>query len=233
MPRLSARTALVAAGLLTLPGFVAPQGPMGRLGAQSPPAPEALARLLQSRYDQIRDFSADFVHTYQGGVLKTLVTERGAASIKKPGRMRWTYTSPERKEFVSDGERVYTYVPEDKQVIVGPLPSASEAPTGIQFLTGQGDLARDFLVARAESPVPGTWALRLDPRQAQADYAHLVVAVDPTTLQIRGLTTFDHQGGESSFTFTNLKENRGLSDKEFAFRIPRGVDVLTDDGVFP
>jgi outer membrane lipoprotein-sorting protein len=38
----------------------------------------------------------------------------------------------------------------------------------------------------------------------------------------------DKQGGRSSFTFTNLKENRDLSDKIFEFQIPRGVDVITN-----
>ena len=38
--------------------------------------------------------------------------------------------------------------------------------------------------------------------------------------------TVDAQGGTSSFSFTNLKENVGLADKEFAFKIPRGVDVV-------
>jgi len=37
----------------------------------------------------------------------------------------------------------------------------------------------------------------------------------------------DEQGGKSSFSFTNLKENMGLADKDFAFKIPRGVDVVT------
>ena len=50
--------------------------------------------------------------------------------------------------------------------------------------------------------------------------------MDPATLSIRGLVTVDGQGGTSSFSFTNMKENVGLSDKEFAFKIPRGVDVV-------
>jgi outer membrane lipoprotein-sorting protein len=55
-----------------------------------------------------------------------------------------------------------------------------------------------------------------------------MVSIDPSTLQIRALTTRDRQGGDSTLTFTNLKENTGISDKEFVFRIPRGVDVVTD-----
>jgi outer membrane lipoprotein-sorting protein len=55
------------------------------------------------------------------------------------------------------------------------------------------------------------------------------VGVDAKTLQILFLTAVDTQGGRSSFVFSNLKENRGLSDKDFEFRIPRGADVVMND----
>jgi outer membrane lipoprotein-sorting protein len=77
--------------------------------------------------------------------------------------------------------------------------------------------------------VPGTTALKLTPRRAEPEYEYLIVSVDPSTMQMRGLTTRDRQGGDSALTFTNLKENTGISDKEFAFRVPRGVEVITDD----
>jgi outer membrane lipoprotein carrier protein len=84
--------------------------------------PDALARALQKRYQGIADFSADFVQVYRGGVLKTQSREEGKVSVKKPGRMRWTYVKPERKEFVSDGTKVYSYIPLDQRVIVSPVP---------------------------------------------------------------------------------------------------------------
>src|SRR5262245_39805459 len=77
-----------------------------------------LADALQKKYDGIKDFSADFVHVYEGGVLRKQVTEKGRLLIKKPGKMRWEYTSPEQKLFVSDGVELYSYIPQDKQVIV-------------------------------------------------------------------------------------------------------------------
>jgi outer membrane lipoprotein carrier protein len=198
------------------------------VGAQSRPAPDALARSLQQRYQGIQDFSADFVHSYRGGVLRTQTRERGTVAVKKPGRMRWIYTTPEKKEFVADGRKVYSYIPEDKQVIVTDVPADNQATTPALFLAGKGDISRDFTASYADGAAPGTVALKLTPRREEPEYEYLVVAVDPATLQIRALTTRDRQGGESTLTFTNLKENRGLSDKEFAFRIPRGVDVITD-----
>jgi outer membrane lipoprotein carrier protein len=200
---------------------------------QQQPSAAELAGALQKRYASIKDFSADFVHTYKGGVLKKQLTEKGHLLIKKPGKMRWDYTAPEAKQFVSDGTKVYSYIPADKQVIVGTVPQGDTASTPALFLTGKGDLTRDFTASFGEVPpssASGTRALKLVPRKPQPDYDWLVLLVEPGALTLRGMVTADSQGGTSTFSFSSLKENVGLSDKEFAFRMPRGVDVTTDAG---
>jgi outer membrane lipoprotein carrier protein len=198
------------------------------LHAQAPQTPAAVARALQTRYEGIRDFSADFVHTYRGGVLKTETREQGTVSVKKPGMMRWIYVKPERKEFVSDGRKVYSYIPEDKQVIVANVPADDAATTPAMFLAGKGEIVRDFTPTLEANPPAGTTALKLTPKKTEPEYEYLVITVDAKTLQLRALTTKDGQGGQSTLTFSNLKENTGISDKEFTFRVPRGVDVITD-----
>src|SRR5688572_3005054 len=213
------RVALLLAGL----GFLA-----SAPAAQERQSADTMARALQTRYQGIRDFSADFVQTYRGGVLRTQTSERGSVVIKKPGRMRWTYTSPERKEFVSDGQKLYSYLPQDRQVVVATLPPDDQATTPALFLTGKGDISRDFTAAHVDNPPAGMAALKLTPRRSEPEYEYLLVTIDARSLQIRVLTTRDRQGGDSTLTFANLKENTGISDKEFVFRIPRGVDVITD-----
>lgn len=200
-------------------------------GAQGPD-PLALAAKVQQRYNGIKDIQADFVQSYEGGVLRTRTTERGTVAIKRPGKMRFTYTKPEKKEFVSDGSRLYTHLVADKQVIVSPAPGPDQGDIPAMFLAGQSDLARDY--TPTFSPLPGAASglvtLKLVPKKPSADYESLGIGVDPKTLQIQFLTAVDTQGGRSSFTFTNLKENRGLSDKDFVFRIPSGAEVLTSRG---
>jgi outer membrane lipoprotein carrier protein len=192
--------------------------------------PDELARRIQAKYEQVRDFTADFEHTYEGGVLRQKVTERGKLQIKKPGKMRWTYTAPEKKEFVSDGRKLYSYVPEDRQVIVSDVPRMDQAGSPILFLAGKGSVVRDFKASDAQvSGVgAGEQALKLVPVAPQEEYDWIVLVVDRANLQLRRLITADAQGGTSSFTFRNLKENVGLPDKAFSFTIPRGVDVITD-----
>jgi outer membrane lipoprotein carrier protein len=208
--------------------FAAAGGAQGR-GADG--SAQDLAQALQRKYDGIRDFSAEFTHTYRGGVLKKEIVERGRLLVKKPGKMRWQYTAPEQKLFVSDGVKMYSYIPQDKQVIVSSIPPDDQITTPTMFLAGKGNLARDFSASIVEPPsgaAAGSRALKLVPKSPQREYDWLLLTMAPQTLELRGLVTSDAQGGLSSFTFANLKENTGVADKEFAFKIPRGVDVVSD-----
>jgi outer membrane lipoprotein carrier protein len=205
------------------------------IGASSTPAADdahALAAAIQQHYEQIRDFRADFTHSYEGGVLRKKTVERGQMAIRKPGRMRWTYTSPEQKVFVSDGVKLYSYVPADKQVYVATVPADDAASTPALFLAGKGRITRDFTAAlAAPTGAPaGSAAIKLTPVKPEREYETLVLVVDRASLQWRMLVTMDRQGGTSTFAFTNLRENTGVPDREFVFTIPRGVDVITDDG---
>ncbi len=228
---------LVAADLKVGTTFVQPVVPAFRpasLSAQTlpPPQAESVARDLQQRYDRISDFSTDFVHTYRGGVLKQQATERGRLLVKKPGKMRWEYTEPEKKLFVSDGRKIYSYIPQDRQVVVSTMPQDDQAPTPALFLTGKGNIIRDFNVAFdkvADAPA-GSVALKLTPKKREPEYESLTLVVDPQSLSLRMLITIDSQGGRSAFTFSNLKENVKLADSHFVFQMPRNVDVVTDSG---
>jgi outer membrane lipoprotein carrier protein len=145
--------------------------------------------------------------------------------------MRWEYQAPERKLFVSDGATLYSYIPEDRQVMVSVVPDDTSRSTPALFLAGRGSLTRDFDVTLTDVPsgvAADSRALKLVPKTPQAEYESLVLAIDPATLTLRGLVDVDLQGGTSSFSFTNLKENIGLADRQFTFEIPRGVDVIRD-----
>jgi outer membrane lipoprotein carrier protein len=211
----------------TLSALIAAFGIVVTAAPRTQPTAAEVAAALQKKYDAVRDFTADFTHQSEGGILRKKTTERGALLVKKPGRMRWDYTSPEKKVFVSDGKRMYLYVPVDRQVMVSPVPDADQATTAVLFLVGKGSLTRDFTVTFTEGAGADAYGLRLQPKLPERDYDWLQLYVDRSSLQIRSLAAADARGGRSTFTFTNFKENVGLADKAFEFKIPRGVDVVS------
>ena len=192
--------------------------------ARQAPAPADLAARVQAHYAQVRDFTASFTLTQTSSLLPRPTTERGTVKVKKPGRMRWLYAA-DKKEFVADGAMLYSFFPRDKYVNVNPLPKADDASTALLFLTGRGDLARDFTSALDGDQPAGEWRLSLKPKTKQSDFTSLTLDVDRATLAMRGITVVDDQGGTSKFRFEGLKENVGLTDREFEFKIPPGVEV--------
>lgn len=192
---------------------------------QQPPPADQLAKQLQSHYDQVKDFTAGFTQTFRGTALPQQTTERGSVRVKKPYKMRWAYTAPEKKELIADGVQFWDYRPVDRVVLVQPMPKEGEASTALLFLAGRGNVTRDFTAALAATHPEGEWHLSLVPKSKQADFSSLVVQMDRKTFALRGLVKTDDTG-TWTYRFQNLKENVGLADTEFAFKPPAGVEVI-------
>jgi outer membrane lipoprotein carrier protein len=191
-------------------------------GQAQAPAAADLARQIQERYDRIQDFAADFTMTYQGPLLRQKTTERGTVRLKKPNRMWWKYTSPDKKEYVADGSQFYMYFPQDKMGTRTPLAKASDSSTFLLFLAGKGDLQRDFTPALAPAQPDGEWHLVLTPRTKQPDYQTLTLVVDRRTLDLRWLKQ-ESADGTHTFTFSGFRSNIGLKDSDFEFSFPKGT----------
>ena len=195
------------------------QAPAGQSAAE-------VAAAVQRKYDQMKDFSADFTQTHAGGPLGRKRVEQGSVVIKRPGRMRWEYKSPEKKLFVSNGKRLSFYDHANNQVTLSEMPEGDDATSAALFLTGRGNLTRDFNVSFLPNAVPDSYALKLEPKRRQNDFDWLELVVDRQTLQLRTLTAISKEAGRDSFAFSAIKENTGAADKIFEFEIPRGAEVI-------
>jgi len=210
--------------LLVTVGLTVALGAAQAAPIQQVPSPADLARRIQARYNTITDFTADFTQTYKYELVRQTSIERGDLKVKKPNRMRWTYTAPSRKEFVADGTTFYQHFPKDKFVQITPLPKAGDAPLALLFLAGRGDLTRDFTPAMPAAQPAGGWQLLLTPIKRQDDYSTLTLIVRRDTLDLSGLILVD-EAGTQTFQFTKFQANRGLKDGDFVFAIPKGTEI--------
>jgi outer membrane lipoprotein carrier protein len=195
---------------------------------QTVPTATDVARQLQTHYNGVRDFVADFTQAYTGTIRGLTARDHGRVKIKKPGRMSWDY-KVQKVQVVADGSQLYTYMPEDRKLYVTPLPKTDEASSAMMFLAGRGDLLRDFTPALGANQAAGSWRLDLTPKTPQADFKTLTLIVNRATLVLEGLVTTDDAAGVTTYGFTSLKENTGLADGEFVFnisKIPKDVEVI-------
>jgi len=197
------------------------------LVAQPPDARVArLVDAVQNRYETMRSFKANFVQRYHSGVSDE--QESGILLMKKPGKMRWEYRAPIEKLFLSDGRKTYFYVPRDRQVTVSSLEKDS-ASTPLLFLLGQGNLKKDFVAAetKRETPVAGgDIVLQLTGVTEQASFKEVFLEVREAGADIVRISIVEHTGSRNDYVLTEFQANAPVSDAQFRFKIPKGVEVI-------
>src|SRR5262245_61531674 len=220
-----ARTAL--AWLVVLSFIAIGQAGMGSIALRQSPEINALIDGLQRKYARIQGLEADFVQIYyssDGRVLR----EAGHLLLKRPGKARWEYTSPERKVFVSDGKNVFFYVYGEKTATRSTIKEAADPQIPFLFLLGRGNLRRDFSrieMASSESAIDkGNQVLRLFPRRAPEEFKQLLVEVSATS-DVRRMVIFERNGARMDFLLSNVAENHIAPDSQFQFTPPAGVTV--------
>ena len=193
------------------------------LGAADDALKHALDR-LQERYETTRTLTADFRQTVESPTLASPLESRGTVAFEKPNRMRWDYAKPDAQLIVGDGETLWIYQPEEKQVIKAPLKDAFQAATPITFLAGLGRLDRDF-DATLERDEPERWVLRLVPRK-DSGIGTLQLAVRKKDASIDEARIADPLGTTTRIAFSNERRNVTLDGGLFRFSTPPGVDVI-------
>jgi outer membrane lipoprotein carrier protein len=183
----------------------------------------SLLKRIEEHHARTTDLVARFSQSYRSGMLGREITEHGVVSIKKPGRMRWEYKDPEPKLFISDGKTFQFYVPADRQVIVSE--QDEQRSLAARLLSGKGGLAEEFSASLESPQEEGVMRLLLVPRREQADVERAFVDVEPSG-RIRAILLDDVQGNRTRFRFSAVRENTGLKDELFRFRVPKGVEVI-------
>src|SRR5437016_9283855 len=106
------------------------------------PKVSSVARQVDGRYNRLQTLTADFTEIYQGSGMER--TESGTLWLKKPGKMRWEYRSPEEKLFLGDGKNAWFYVPGDQQARETPMRNLDDLQSPLAFMLGKTKLQKEL-----------------------------------------------------------------------------------------
>jgi outer membrane lipoprotein carrier protein len=197
----------------------------GFAGAAADPSVDQLLEGIERRYSG-SGFTARF---FQESTLKAMgVTDTAAGElyVKYPGKMRWEYTRPDPLLFVSDGETVWIYKPQENQVSVGRADQILGDNQGASFLSDIRLLRRRFQVSLEPDAGPQAFRLKLIPREASPDLSAIYLSVDRARFEVLEVLTTNVYEDQTRIRFENLRFDQGLPDEVFHFDIPEGADVL-------
>jgi len=162
---------------------------------------------LSSRFDQVT-LSAD------GG---RMLESKGMLYLKRPGKFRWEYSSPNEQVIVADGSRVWVHDLELDQVSHKSQDSAL-AGTPAQLLANEEPIDRHFQVRPWEAGDEREW-VELIPKAKDAQVAKIRIGFNGDRLDT--MLMEDSFGQLTRFTFSGTQRNPGL--KEDLFRLPRSA----------
>lgn len=181
---------------------------------------------IEQRYNHAKTLQVQYNETYtvQGRARKS---ESGTLTLRKPGRMRWDYSAPPGKLFLSDGKWVYLYTPDNHRVEKEPLKASEDMRAPLAFLLGKLDFSKEF----RDFEVKPDGANQVVTARAKSDklpYEKIEMLISPA-YEIRRLVVNGQDGSILTFLFDEEKLNPPVNDAQFKFQLPAGAQLVSED----
>jgi outer membrane lipoprotein carrier protein len=186
----------------------------------------ALLKGIEQRYNHAKTLQVQYTETYtvQGRARKS---ETGILTLRKPGRMRWDYSAPAGKLFLSDGKDVYLYTPDTHRVEREPLKATEDMRAPLAFLLGKLDFSKEFRDFEVKQDGPN----QLVTAKAKGDklpYDKIEMLITPDH-EIRRLVVNNQDGSILTFLFDQEKLNPPVNDAQFRFQLPAGAQLFSGE----
>jgi len=177
-----------------------------------------LEQLLYS----IKSFKGEFTQivTDQNGEIIQEV--EGRVLFKKPNFFRWSYVSPFQNEVVSDGELLYLYDPDLKQVVVSPLSKLGGVSPAMLLVAT--NIKTIFITNQVQDKKGINWFRSIPRDKDQAFFKEVYINFDDFKLNI--MRIIDNFDNVTDINFKNIIQNNDINDATFLFNFPEGVDVI-------
>lgn len=182
-----------------------------------------LLKAIEARYNRAQTVQVLFEQTFTVQN-RPQRTEAGELFLRKPGRMRWQYTSPKGKLFLSDGKDMYLYTPASNRVEKMKVKESDDLRAPLGFLLGKLDFWRDFQKFTSR-PEDADVRITAEPKSNRSPYSQVEFVVTPAR-EIRYLKVIGQDRSVMEFRFSKEKLDPPLAESLFRFETPPGAEVV-------
>ena len=146
----------------------------------------------------------------------------GVMMILRPGKFRWQIEKPYEQLLVGDGEKIWIYDPDLRQVTVKKM-DAALGSTPAALLIGAGKLEESFELRELDDREGMGW-LEATPISAESGFEKLQLGF--LGEELKAMELYDNFGQTTSLVFINIQRNIALPSSNFHFEPPEGTDVI-------
>ena len=187
------------------------------------PGLDLTLKALETRYNNAKTLQVIFREDYTPPG-KPRRTEAGTLLLRKPGKMRWEYSQPKGKLFLSDGKFLWLYVAEENRAEKMKLKEAEDMRAPLAFLLGKLNFEKEFRNIQAVPEGAGT-RITAEPRTDNLPYSRVEFVVTSANV-IRQVKVTGFDKSILDFSFDQEQLNPNLDQKLFQFQAPPGARVV-------
>ena len=200
----------------------------GQAHAQTASTDEVV-QAVEAAYQEVQSVQADFVQTTRSALLGGAEEQRGRLQMRRSGQMRWEFTHPDTRLFVTDGSVMWVYSPLDQQAIL--YEDLSVQAGGMETLLTEMDQIGEKFNIEMEPVAGETIVLGLTPKtEGEQNFKSLRLGFssDYTLQQVHMVDVFDNI---LELVFSSITLNASIEDSVFQFEPPEGVVVTRAEGL--
>ena len=151
----------------------------------------------------------------------------GVMLFKRPNKFRWDYLKPYQNQIISDGDRLFMYDQDLRQVSINPIAKVAGS-TPLLIIAGK-NIEKYFTLRNIEDQVANEMNQNIKwveavPKEEGAGFSKVILGLTENKLSVMKIVdAFEHT---TTISFKNAKYNVSLVDNDFLFKLPTGVDVV-------
>jgi outer membrane lipoprotein carrier protein len=174
--------------------------------------------------DSTKTVRADFAQIVVAKNGRKPQQSTGVMMFSRPGKFRWQIEKPYSQLLLGDGEKVWIYDPDLRQVTVKKVGTALGG-TPAALLAGDNAFEKNFTLRELGEREGMEW-LEAIPKTQDSGFEKITLGFAGNDL--KAMELFDNFGQTTSLLFARLERNPPLAASLFRFTPPAGVDVIGD-----
>ncbi|MEY3831022.1 MAG: hypothetical protein RIS40_827, partial [Pseudomonadota bacterium] len=187
---------------------------------------------LNAFVNNVSSMSSEFSQVVLDKKGSKLQDVEGVMLFKRPNKFRWDYLKPYQNQIISDGDRLYMYDQDLRQVSINSIAKVGGS-TPLLIIAGK-NIEKYFTLKNIESQAGDESSQNIKwveaiPKEEGAGFSKVMLGLTENKLSVMKIVdAFEHI---TMISFRNAKYNVSLSDNDFLFKLPNGVDVVQNGGV--
>ena len=178
---------------------------------------------LNAFVNNISSMSSEFSQVVLDKKGLKLQDVEGVMLFKRPNKFRWDYLKPYQNQIISDGDRLYMYDQDLRQVSINPIAKVAGS-TPLLIVAGK-NIEKYFTLKNLDDDSNQNikWVEAV-PKEESAGFSKVILGLTENKLSVMKIVdAFEHI---TTISFKNAKYNVNLMDNDFLFKLPSGVDVV-------